>query len=73
MELTLEEKQARVRDLRPIDDVFFEVIASDTLVCEEILRTILEDGKLTVQNVIVIWLVKAVQVTLVMFTITINV
>ena len=26
-ELTIEEKKAKVKDLRPIDDVFFEVLA----------------------------------------------
>ena len=29
MKLTLEEKQEWVKDLRPIDDVFFEVFADD--------------------------------------------
>ena len=28
MELTLEQKKEKVKDLRPIDDVFFEVLAS---------------------------------------------
>jgi len=51
MELTLEEKFAKVRDLRPIDDVFFEVLASEKAVCEEILRTIMEDPQLVVENV----------------------
>ncbi len=50
---SLEEKYARIKDLRPIDDVFFEVLADDTEVCEEILRTILEDPALTVEDVIV--------------------
>lgn len=52
-ELTLEEKIERVKDLRPIDDVFFEVLASKKEVCEEILRTILEDNRLVVKDVIV--------------------
>ena len=52
-ELSLEEKFARIKDLRPIDDVFFEVLASDIYVCQEILQTILEDKKLTVADVIV--------------------
>ena len=42
-ELTLEEKFEKVKDLRPIDDVFFEVLADDIEVCQEILCTILED------------------------------
>lgn len=52
MELTLEEKQERVKDLRPIDDVFFEVFADDKDVMQEILRTILEDDGLIVTDVI---------------------
>ncbi len=51
--LTLEEKQERVRDFRPIDDVFFEVLAQNKAVCQEILCTILEDDKLIVEDVIV--------------------
>lgn len=51
--LSLSEKFERVRDLRPIDDVFFEVLASDKAVCQEILQTILEDKKLVVEDVIV--------------------
>lgn len=51
--LTLEEKKKKVRDLRPIDDVFFEVLADDTAFCQEILRVILEDGQLSVEDVIV--------------------
>ncbi len=51
--LTLEEKRAKVRDFRPIDDVFFELLASNKEVCEEILRTILEDNELVVEDVIV--------------------
>lgn len=50
--LTNKEKLDIVQNLRPIDDVFFEAIAEDTGVCEEILRTILEDPKLTVLEVI---------------------
>ena len=52
MALTAEEKFERVRDLRPIDDVFFEVLASDKAVCQEILRTILEDDQLIVERVV---------------------
>ena len=52
MELTLEQKREKVRDLRPIDDVFFEVLASKPAVCQEMLRTILEDPGLIVKDVI---------------------
>lgn len=38
----------KVKTLNPIDDVFFQVMASDKLVCQEILRTILQDPKLIV-------------------------
>ncbi len=50
---SLAEKRERVRKLRPIDDVFFEVLADDLEVCQEILRTIPEDDKLIVEDVIV--------------------
>ncbi len=50
--MTTEEKLQRVKDLRPIDDVFFEVLASNIKVCQEILRTILDDDKLIVNDVI---------------------
>lgn len=40
-ELTLEEKEQKVKDLRPIDDVFFEVRADDIGFCQEMLRIIL--------------------------------
>lgn len=52
-QLTLEQKKQKVKDLRPIDDVFFEVLADDIPFCQEILRTILEDDKLIVNDVIV--------------------
>ena len=52
-ELTLEEKFEKVKDLRPIDDVFFEVLADDIEVCQEILCTILEDPNLVVKKVTV--------------------
>lgn len=52
MELT-NEKLQKVRNLRPIDDVFFEVLAKNKGVCQEMLRVILEDGKLIVSDVIV--------------------
>ncbi len=51
--MTLEEKKQKVSKLRPIDDVFFEVLADDTAVMQEILRVILEDEELTVTDVIV--------------------
>lgn len=52
-ELTLEEKEQKVKDLRPIDDVFFEVLADDIGFCQEMLRIILGDDKLVVIDVIV--------------------
>lgn len=52
-ELSLEEKIERVKDFRPIDDVFFEVLADDAAFCQEILRVILEDDGLIVDDVIV--------------------
>lgn len=51
--LTEEEKKERVQGFRPIDDVFFEVLAKNKGVCEEMLRTILEDDALIVEDVIV--------------------
>lgn len=51
--LTLEQKKQRVQDFRPIDDVFFEVLADDVPFCQELLRTILTDDKLIVNDVIV--------------------
>lgn len=46
---------ARIREearkLNPIDDVFFQVMAEDRLVCQEILQTILEDPQLEVIKV----------------------
>jgi len=53
VKLTEKEKKEKVRNLRPIDDVFFEVLARNKGVCEEILRTILEDNALVVEDVIV--------------------
>jgi len=47
-----ESRIEKVMDFRPIDDVFFEVLAQKTEVCEEILRVILEDEKLIVNSVI---------------------
>lgn len=51
--VSLKEKEKKVRDLRPIDDVFFEVLADNTEFCQEMLRLILEDDKLVVVDVIV--------------------
>ena len=48
-----EEKKARIQDYRPIDDVFFEALALNKEVCEEILQTIMEDSGLTVKDVVV--------------------
>lgn len=45
-------KIEKVKDLRPIDDVFFEVLAQNVKVCQEILRVILEDEGLVVNEVI---------------------
>ena len=50
--MTLEEKLEQIRELRPIDDIFFQVLASNPRVCEEMLRVILEDKELTVLEVI---------------------
>ncbi len=47
-----EAKKAKVADYRPIDDVFFEALAERKEVCEEILRTIMGDDKLTVIEVV---------------------
>ena len=51
--MTLEEKKEQVKNFRPIDDTFFEVLADDIGVCQEMLRIILEDEKLIVKDVIV--------------------
>ena len=50
-EKTLEEKIEFIRQLRPIDDVFFEVLSQDPAVVEEMLRTMLEDPRLVVESV----------------------
>lgn len=52
-EKTFEQKKEQVRDFRPIDDTFFEVLADDKGFCQELLQTILEDETLTVEDVIV--------------------
>mgnify|MGYP000582942432 FL=1 len=51
--ISLEEKEEKVKDLRPIDDVFFEVLADDIPFCQEMLRILLEDENLVVKDVIV--------------------
>ncbi|MCQ2550379.1 MAG: PD-(D/E)XK nuclease family transposase [Lachnospiraceae bacterium] len=51
--LTLEEKREKIKEFRPIDDIFFEALADDIKVCQEILRVILEDPELIVEDVIV--------------------
>lgn len=51
--MTFEERIEKIKDLRPIDDVFFEAIAEDKEVCQEMLQTIMEDNSLTVSDVIV--------------------
>lgn len=50
--MNLEEKINRIKDLRPIDDVFFEVLARNKGVCEEILQTIIGDPNLQVLETI---------------------
>lgn len=52
MKQTAQEKFETVQEFRPIDDVFFEVLVRNKAVCQEILRVILEDNKLSVENVI---------------------
>lgn len=49
---TEEKKLEDIQKLRPIDDIFFELIAQNKGVCEEILRTILNDKLLIVDDVI---------------------
>ena len=51
--ISLEEKVEKVKELRPIDDVFFEVLADDIPFCQEMLRILLEDENLVVKDVIV--------------------
>ena len=52
-EITIEEKKRKVQDFRPIDDAFFEVLADDANFCQEMLRIILDDDELAVEDVIV--------------------
>lgn len=51
--LILEEKREKIKEFRPVDDIFFEALADDIKVCQEILRVILDDFELTVEDVIV--------------------
>lgn len=51
--ITIEEKQEKVRDFRPIDDAFFEVLADDINFCQEMLRILLDIEELVVEDVIV--------------------
>ena len=41
----------RIQRFRPIDDTFFQVLADDVGVCQEMLRVILQDEKLIVNSV----------------------
>ena len=50
--MNLQDKHEKVKDFRPIDDVFFEVLAQSKEVCQEILRVILQDDALIVNRVI---------------------
>lgn len=50
--LTQEEKIRCIQELRPIDDIFFEVLMQNISVAQEILRTILEDDNLIVEDCI---------------------
>ena len=52
-EITIEEKKKKVRDFRPIDDAFFEVRADDAGFCQEMLRILLDDDGMIVEDVIV--------------------
>ena len=50
--ITPEEMIAAIQKLRPIDDVLFEVLVRNKGVCQEILRTILSDNVLVVEDII---------------------
>ena len=52
-EITIEEKKKKVRDFRPIEDAFFEVRADDAGFCQEMLRILLDDDGMIVEDVIV--------------------
>ena len=53
MHLSIEEKLEKIAQYRPIDDVFFEVLARDMAFDQEMLRLILGDENLIVEDVIV--------------------
>ena len=46
------EVQDVVAQLRPIDDIMFQRLCENILLVEEVLRVILEDGKIKVKSVI---------------------
>lgn len=50
MILTEQQKKEKVKDLRPIDDVFFEILAQSIPAYQEMLRTIMEDDSLISQQ-----------------------
>lgn len=52
MGLTEQQKREKVRDFRPIDDAFFEVLGQSIPVCQEMLRVIMEDKSLIVTDVV---------------------
>ena len=51
--MTVEQKIERIKRFRPVDDVFFEVLAKDIPFDQEMLRLILDDEELIVEDVIV--------------------
>ena len=51
--MNIEEKLKDIAKLRPIDDVFFELFADDVMVCQEMLRIIMEEPELIVSEVTV--------------------
>lgn len=53
MHMTVEQKIERIKQFRPVDDVFFEVLAKDIPFDQEMLRLILDDEELIVEDVIV--------------------
>lgn len=53
MNLSVEQKIERINRFRPVDDVFFEVLAKDIPFDQEMLRLILGDKNLIVKDVIV--------------------
>ncbi len=50
--MTKDEIYEVIRRFRPIDDTFFEVLVQKPKVCEEILRVILQDEELVVEQVV---------------------